>query len=164
MRVGGTGQSTIHCSVRLHAKLLLARRLAGKQNSKMSPPPYVSLSLPSFTMEGIEVPACNIKVKSSINTHDTVSVELSAASLAYIKRAMLQSVADRDDTSKGICWRKDRQVWLARKTLGSGRKSKSFKPRSGSKEAKAEARLAAERWCESAAADDGESDDDGAQS
>ncbi len=121
-------------------------------------PPIVSLTLPAFTMEdGMEVGPCTVRVKASLDASFNVAVELDAKVLQHIKLAMRHSIVQaRQDSvgesGKAVYWRNDKKCYIAIRTTGNQKVTRTVRPESPSEEAMVAARDKAKQWASSSAA------------
>ena len=104
-------------------------------------PAFVTVALPAVSFDGQTAPDMSFKVKRSLDCKMTVSVELKAEVLRYIRIAMLDSYqrharkrqrAEHDGIRHKSRWCNSRRGFIARRQSAPGeRKLKIFKPNEG---------------------------------
>ena len=127
-----------------------ARHDASKKADCGELKPWLSLSLPQLVCDdGTVVPACVIKVKSSLDTKEAVVVDLSVSTLSYIRKAMMMSQKPEENIyakKDGARWRSDRNCWTVSREEDGKAVKKAFKPKGDADEAVLDARDAAVAW------------------
>ena len=112
-------------------------------------PAWVTLNMPDIDTPKGMVKGINMRVKTCLDVHQAVSVEVSCANFAYIRAAMHASpeaARKQTATDKGYRWHSSKKVFLASRKEEDRTVFKSFRPRDSSDQAFAAAEAAAGDW------------------
>ena len=117
-------------------------------------PATVMVELPAVRVEGEdEVPAISMRVKSSLDPHECVAMEVTVENLTYVRMAMRASCSSSHGRAASICagvrWDKKRQAFIAKRLQPNGKHVfRTFRPDTEDEVDCAEAQDMARRWAD----------------